>query len=153
RGRLIATGDRVYSIDARTGEVLRYWPDAGAGFQGYGRGLLAGDYIYWPTKTEIHVLEQSTGLQADRGPIALQEAYGVGGGNLAVGDGSLVVAQEDRLVILCQNSRLIERYREAIAAAPEDPRNYLRLAGVAEAVGELELALESLDSARSLAGP
>lgn len=153
KGRLIATGDRVWSLDARTGEVLRYWPDAGSGFQGFGRGLLAGDFIYWPTKTEIHVLEQATGLQADRGPIALQQAYGVGGGNLAVGDGYLVVAQEDRLVVLYQNTRLIDRYREVIAAAPGKADNYLRLARVAEAVGQLDLALESLEGAIARASP
>ena len=52
-------------------------------------------------------------------PIKLQESFQTTGGNLAVGDGYLIVAQADRLVVFCQNSRLIQRYREEIARAPE----------------------------------
>jgi hypothetical protein len=36
------------------------------------------------------------------------------GGNLAVGDGLLIVAHADKPVVYCQTSRLIRRYREAI---------------------------------------
>lgn len=144
-GRLIATGNRVWSLDVKTGKVLTYWPEGGAGFPGYGRGVLAGDAIYWPTKDTIHVLDLATGLKSDRGPIALQQAFGTGGGNLAVGDGYLVVAQEDALVVFCQNSRLIDRFKEAIAASPNEASNYMRLARVAEATGADELALSSLE--------
>lgn len=144
RGRLIATGNRVWSLDVKTGKVLAYWPEGGAGFPGYGRGVLAGDAIYWPTRDTIHVLDLATGLKSDRGPIALQQAFGTGGGNLAVGDGYLVVAQEDALVVFCQNSRLIDRFKEAIAAAPDEASNYMRLARVAEATGADDLALSSL---------
>ena len=35
-------------------------------------------------------------------------------------------------MVFCQNSRLIERYRQQIAAAPEDAANYFRLARAAE---------------------
>jgi outer membrane protein assembly factor BamB/tetratricopeptide (TPR) repeat protein len=152
-GRLIATGNRVWSLDAATGKVLIYWPQGGAGFPGYGRGVLAGGAIYWPTRETIHVLDLATGLKADRGPIALQQAFGTGGGNLAVGDGYLVVAQEDALVVFCQNSRLIHRFKEAIAAAPGDAANYMRLARVAEATGDDELALSSLDGVLAHAKP
>ncbi len=75
--------------------------------------MLAGDKIYWPTRTEIHVLDQATGLPAEP-PIKLQESFQTTGGNLAVGDGYLIVAQTDRMVVFCQNSRLIQRYREEI---------------------------------------
>ena len=93
-------------------------PTAATAYEGYGRGLLAGDKIYWPTRTEIHVLDQATGLPAEP-PIKLQETFQTTGGNLAVGDGYLIVAQADALVVFCQNSRLIERYRDEIARAPE----------------------------------
>jgi outer membrane protein assembly factor BamB/tetratricopeptide (TPR) repeat protein len=148
QGRIIATGNRVWSFDARTGKLLRYWPEGGAGFQGFGRGVLAGRYVYWPTRSEIHVLDQATGLKADDAePIPLQAGFGVTGGNLAVGDGYLVVAGEDSLVVFCQNRRLIDRYREAIAAAPDRADNYVRLARVAEASGDDDLALSTLDQA------
>lgn len=152
KGHLIATGDRVLWFDVRTGKLAHSWPDAATNVQGFGRGLLAGDRVYWPTRTEIHVLDQATGLRADP-PIRLEASYGVQGGNLAVGDGYLVVAAADSMVVFCQNSRLIERYRDEIARAPEDALNYFRLAQAAEAVGRLDLALDSLGLALPRARP
>lgn len=152
KGKLFATGNHVWTIDVKNGQVLNRWPDNGQGFDGYGRGLLAGEQVYWPTRTEIHVLDQSTGLRS-RPPIKLGEAFQTTGGNLAVGDGYLVVAQADALVVYCQNSRLIERYREQIAMAPEQAIYHARLAQVAEATGDLTLALESLEQARTRVKP
>ncbi len=146
KGQLIATGDRVHWFDVKTGQQTHVFPDKPQVATGYGRGLLAGDRIYWPTKTEIHILDQASGLRADA-PIRLDQAYGVEGGNLAVGDGYLVVAQANSMVVFCQNSRLIERYRDEIARDPEDALNYFRLAQAAEATGRDDLALESLDLA------
>ena len=146
KGNLIATGDRVLWFDAKTGRLVHAWPDNAQAVQGFGRGILAGDRIYWPTKTEIHVLDQSSGLKADA-PIKLQETYQCEGGNLAVGDGYLIVAQANALVVFCQNSRLIDRYRDEIAKAPDQPSNYYRLAQAAEAIGRDDVALTSLDAA------
>jgi cellulose synthase operon protein C len=146
KGRLIATGDRVLLFDVKTGKLVHTWPDSGRGYEGYGRGLLAGDRIYWPTKAEIHILDQVTGLRTDP-PIKLQETFLTTGGNLVVGDGYLIIAQPDKLVVFCQNSRLIQRYRDEIAHAPEQASNYYRLARAAEATGQDELALESLERA------
>ncbi len=144
KGKVVATGDRVLLFDVKTGALVRAWPDGGQSPQGFGRGILAGERIYWPTKTEIHVLDQETGLIADP-PIRLQEKFQTGGGNLAVGDGFLVVAQSDSLVVFCQLSRLIERYRDEIAKAPEKASNYYRMAQAAEASGLDDLALSSFE--------
>lgn len=141
--RLVATGDRVLLFDVKTGKPAGQWPDSGHAFEGFGRGLLAGDRIYWPTRGEIHILDQKTGLVADR-PIKLQDAYQTTGGNLAVGDGYLIVAQAEALIVFCQNSRLIQRYREEIAQNPEHASSFFRLAQAAEATGRDDLALESL---------
>lgn len=146
KGRLIATGDRVLLFDVKTGKLLHSWPDSGHGFEGYGRGLLAGDKIYWPTRNEIHVLFQETGLRSDP-PIRLQETFQESGGNLAVGDGYLIVAQERKLVVFCQNRRLMQRYREEIARAPDQAAPYYRLGQAAEATGADEVALASLETA------
>lgn len=153
KGRLFATGNWVWTIDVKTGKVIRYWPEAGAGYEGHGRGILAGDCVYWPTKNEIHVLDQATGTRSDRGPIPLRSAFGIGGGNLSVGDGYLVVSNENSLVVFCQNSRLIQRYRDEIAKAPDRAENYVLLARVAEAVGEDIEALNALNSAIAKARP
>ncbi len=141
KGRLVATGNRVLLFDVTNGKLLHAWPDSGKSLEGYGRGLLAGDSIYWPTQNEIQVLDQRTGLRADV-PIKLQETYHTKGGNLIAGDGYLIVAQSDGLVVFCQNSRLVERYREEIARAPDEGANYFRLARAAEAIGQDQVALE-----------
>lgn len=151
KGRLVATGDRVLLFDVRDGRLLHAWPDAG-GREGFGRGLLAGGRIYWPTRTEIHVLDQATATIAAP-PIRLAETYRTTGGNLVAGDGYLIVAQNDALMVFCQNSRLIERYRERIANRPDDAESHYRLARAAEAGGDAELALASYDTAARLARP
>ncbi|SIO67289.1 Outer membrane protein assembly factor BamB, contains PQQ-like beta-propeller repeat [Singulisphaera sp. GP187] len=152
KGRLIATGDRVLLFDVKTGKLINTWPDSGHSYEGYGRGVLAGDRIYWPTKNEIHILDQASGLRADPS-IKLQASYQTSGGNLAVGDGYLIVAQTDALVAFCQNSRLIQRYRDAIARAPDQAGNYFRLAQAAEATNQDELAIESFAMTLSKARP
>jgi len=152
KGRLIATGDRVLLFDVKDGKLLRSWPDTGQGYEGYGRGLLAGDKIYWPTRNEIHVLDQATALRSEP-PIKLQEAYQETGGNLAAGDGYLVVAQEGRLVVFCQNRRLIQRYRDEIAREPEKASSHYWMAQAAEATGQDVLALQGLADALKWARP
>ncbi len=152
QGKLVATGDRVLFFSIKTGKLVHSWPDARQGFEGYGRGVLAGDKIYWPTRNEIHVLDQATGLRSEP-PIKLQETYQQTGGNLAVGDGYLVVAQADKLVVFCQNRRLIQRYREEIARHPDQAGPYFRLARAAEAIGDDSLALESLSTTLERARP
>jgi outer membrane protein assembly factor BamB len=144
KGHLVATGDRVLLYDVKTGKLAHAWPDNAAATQGFGRGILAGDRIYWPTRTEIHVLDASTGLKSEP-PIKLQETYQCEGGNLAVGDGYLVVAQATSLVVFCQNSRLIDRYREEIARSPDQAANYYLLAQAAAAIGRDDEAIAALD--------
>jgi outer membrane protein assembly factor BamB len=138
---LVATGKSVLLLHVEDGRVAHVWPDSSKSLEGYGRGLLAGDLIYWPTQNEIQVLDQRTGLRAQP-PIKLVETYHTKGGNLVAGDGYLIVAQENGLVVFCQNSRLIERYKEEIARMPEQARSYFRLARAAEAIGRDPLALE-----------
>ncbi|WP_435016666.1 PQQ-binding-like beta-propeller repeat protein [Tundrisphaera sp. TA3] len=153
KGHLVATGDRVLLFDAKTGKMARSWPDSNQATQGFGRGLLAGDRIYWPTRSEIHVLDPETGLRPEPS-IKLRESFQCeGGGNLAVGDGYLVVAQANALIVFCQTSRLIERFKVEIARSPEKASNYYLLARAAEATGRDEEALASLEMVPSRARP
>ena len=147
KGRLVATGNRVLLFDVQQGKLVSTWPDTGnKSLEGFGRGLLAGDLIYWPTQSEIQVLDQRTGLKVQP-PIKLKETFRQGGGNLAAGDGYLIVGQADGLVVFCQNSRLIDRYRDEIVRAPDRATNYYRLARAAEAIGRDEIALDSYEVA------
>ena len=116
KGHLFATGDRVWTIEAATGKIIRSWPDTGSGYEAAGRGLLAGNYLYWPTVNEIHILDQKTGLRSERGSIRLRERFQTSGGNLVLGDGFLAVAGTDNLSVFTQNTRLIRRYEQLIAA-------------------------------------
>lgn len=149
-GKLIATGDFVWTIDARTGVLTSQWPDQKTSERGYGRGLIAGGEVYWPTRDRIYPLSIATGRPAARPPIELREAFHKGGGNLVAADGYLIVAERDKLVVYCQNSRLIQKYRELIAARPEDATLRVRLARAAEATGDDAEALAALTEAARL---
>ena len=93
-----------------------------------------GNRIYWPTKDQDRDPRPGHRLRAEP-PIKLMEIYQTTGGNLVAGDGYLIVAQPDALVVFCQNSRLIERYRDEIARNPDRAATHYRLARAAEAVG------------------
>jgi hypothetical protein len=95
-GNLIASGRRLYWLDARTGRQQAVFPGQDErSLRGFGRGVLAGDVVYWPTREQILVMDQA-GLRPRRQPIDLR-ALGLTGGNLVVADGVLLVAGEDRL--------------------------------------------------------
>jgi outer membrane protein assembly factor BamB len=95
---LIASGDRISSLDILSGRVNWTWPESGrAGIRGMGRGLIAGSEIFWPTRTAIYVLDPKNGSQT-RSPISLTPL--AGGANLAASRGRLVVAGYDKLMVL-----------------------------------------------------
>ena len=147
KGHLIATGDHVYRLDVQTGKLTR-WPDTPRGFDGFGRGVLAGESIYVPTKTEIKVIDQATGMpRVDQEPIKLRDRFGTTGGNLVIGNGYLIVAQADALVVFCTNSLLMKRYQQEIVRAAERALNYFRLAEAARSAGDDEIALDALQNA------
>ncbi len=59
---LIAGGRKLYWISLRDedrGRVKHVWPD-GAERPGYGRGVLAGDSVLWPTRDNLYIFDQQT---------------------------------------------------------------------------------------------
>jgi outer membrane protein assembly factor BamB/tetratricopeptide (TPR) repeat protein len=150
KNRLIATGNRVLAIDIATGKVAWYWPENTA--KGHGRGLLAGDYVYWPTLNEIHVLDQETGRKVQPS-VALFERLGVKGGNMAVGNDCLILAQADRLLAIYPYRRLIRRIRNELAENPESAELHFRLAYAAMSNHDLPLASEHFRLAVANARP
>ncbi|HEX7449570.1 MAG TPA: PQQ-binding-like beta-propeller repeat protein [Pirellulales bacterium] len=96
-GRLIASGDKLWSIDVLTGKITRDpFPVQGLP-KGLGRGVLVGDKVYWPTWDKIYVFDQKSGRQEQ--PIDLA-SRGATGGNLLVADGLLLIATHDKLMAL-----------------------------------------------------
>ena len=90
QGRLLASGDRLWWIDADSGKLLRVWPQQGSGI-GLGRGTLVDGYVYFPVRGRdqglIFVFDAASGRQTGP-PIRLPAASG----NLVVAQGYLIVA-------------------------------------------------------------
>ncbi len=98
-GNLIASGDHLWWIDVASGKIAGHWPDQSP--HGYGRGILAGDKIFWPTRDALYVFRQAVapGGRAvlARDPIPLADARKAGGGNLVISRGVLLIAAADKL--------------------------------------------------------
>jgi outer membrane protein assembly factor BamB len=95
---LIASGERIAALDISSGHVEWAWPESDrAGIRGMGRGVVAGNEIFWPTRTEIIAIDPKTGAQS-RPPISLSPL--VGGANLVASQGRLIVAGYDKLFML-----------------------------------------------------
>jgi outer membrane protein assembly factor BamB len=97
RRNLIVSGNRLWALDLHSGKTRFAWPDSEhAGIRGMGRGLVAGDEIFWPTRKEIYVIHGVTGAQS-RQPIPLGGVSDCGA-NLAAANGRLIVAGYDKLM-------------------------------------------------------
>jgi outer membrane protein assembly factor BamB len=125
-GNLLASGDSLWWIDARQGKVQKRWP--GTSPLGYGRGILVGDQVVWPTRDALYVFDQEIGEQpaavAARDPIPLADQRDAGGGNLVASGDVLVIAASDRLYGFRQAGRA-PATKAAAAGAPGggDARN------------------------------
>lgn len=149
-GKLIASGTYVFAIDVASGKRVWQWPET-QGVQPYGRGLLAGDHVYVPEKTNVHVIDRTTGMPA-KPPIAVAEVHGQLSGNLAVADDYLVMAGK-RLTVYCQYEALIRRFRQEITARPKAAEAHFKLAHALDATGAWPDAVAEYRASFQLAGP
>jgi hypothetical protein len=94
--QLIAGGGKLYWIDLAHGHIRHVWPD-GPEKPGYGRGVLAGNSVLWPTRQKIYVFAQKTAKPLKVIDLA---ALGLTGGNLVVAGDRLLVATATELVAL-----------------------------------------------------
>jgi hypothetical protein len=93
---LIASGSRLAWIDVQTGEIKAHFPaQTDSKLRGYGRGTLAGNQVYWPTRDQIYVFDQR-GPQQTRQPIELAP-LGLTGGNLVISRDVLLIAAADQM--------------------------------------------------------
>ncbi|HMC10612.1 MAG TPA: PQQ-binding-like beta-propeller repeat protein, partial [Pirellulaceae bacterium] len=106
----LASGDSLYWIDAHTGRLLAQFPRGKLGAEqaapsprGFGRGTLADNHVWWPTREAIVVFEAKP-IATDFGwqprlvreiPLAPPQ---ITGGNLVMADGVLLIANGDKLV-------------------------------------------------------
>jgi len=96
---LVAGGERLYFIglsEPVQGRVRRVWPEGNERL-GYGRGILAGGSVWWPTRGKIFRLSLATGLPEKVFDLAPR---GVEGGNLLVAGGRLLLATSSELIAM-----------------------------------------------------
>ncbi len=110
KGNLLASGDALWWIDARQGKVLKRWPDTSP--RGYGRGVLMGDQVVWPTAGELYIFDQDATRPMLRDPIPLAER-GAAGGNLLAAGSRLFIAAPDKIFGFVQQGQALP------AEAPE----------------------------------
>lgn len=109
-GHVLASGRSLSWIDVGTGQVRCQFPPAGtptrgaarSGPQGYGRGLLAGSQVWWPTRDRLLVFHAAPEATPQGWhPRAVRQidlaSHGATGGNLAAAGGMLFIAGPDRL--------------------------------------------------------
>ncbi len=103
-GQLIASGDRLYwfSIE-QEGKLVARWPE-GDSPRGFGRGVLSGDRVLWPTRESIYIFNQADHRWTGEIPLAdhrrAVDGSNLNGGNLMVIDDMLFIAESDKLVAL-----------------------------------------------------
>ena len=96
---LIAAGHKLYWIALAPpdeGKVKAVWPD-GPEKLGYGRGTLAGDCVWWPTRERIYVFSLHTARPVKQ---ILLPPLGLRGGNLVMTPECLLVASGTTLAAL-----------------------------------------------------
>ncbi|HYT95107.1 MAG TPA: PQQ-binding-like beta-propeller repeat protein [Gemmataceae bacterium] len=104
KGRLLfTTMNGVRALAAADGGDTRGWRQPGVGrLASYGRGLLAGGWVFWPTrdaKLPCRALNQENGTQEQGGQMAdPTRLRRLAPGNMAFGNGCLVVAGVEELV-------------------------------------------------------
>jgi len=116
--RLLVSGDVLYWLDRYTGRLRGQFPGvtkavpghARPSPRGWGRGVLAGSHVYWPTRNTIYVFDQQTVYRHQRWqPVLVREIplgpRGASGGNLVIAQDVLLVATADRLIAFNQTGK------------------------------------------------
>lgn len=124
QGHVLASGDHLYWINVVSGQLDYQFPaprHPRQGFsasspRGYGRGVLAGDAVYWPTYDKIYVFRQGSNQQI-RQPVELG-TMGLTGGNLVLHRGTLLIAAAGELVALNESGHWVTAEAPASTDAP-----------------------------------
>jgi outer membrane protein assembly factor BamB len=96
-GRVLVAANQLFGLEVDTGEIAWSVGNESPDSRTRGRCALSANGLLWPRDSEILVVEPRSGRRLREIPLA--EIQRAGGGNLAVADGFLVVAQTDRLLV------------------------------------------------------
>jgi outer membrane protein assembly factor BamB len=149
RGKLIFTTvtprKSIRALDLANGNPLRTWckPDDDIDLPAFGRGLVVGEYVFWPTRNGLHV------LSVEDAELLFFDANIRG--NLAAANGCLVVAGIKELSAYVPPGRLLEQRRQDAAERPSSAGRRFRLAEAEADAGLATQALKDFAQAESLA--
>ncbi|MDX1966983.1 MAG: PQQ-binding-like beta-propeller repeat protein [Planctomycetaceae bacterium] len=129
-GCLVAAGASLWGLDAETGGVRWSVRPGDPELQGYGRGWIAGEAVYWPSQAAIQVVDPGTGALLREKPLMTPDVQRMGGHLVQTG-GVLLVASHNRLSAYGEYGRLREATENWLSQSPEDLRGRLRLAELA----------------------
>jgi outer membrane protein assembly factor BamB len=123
-GRLIFTTPKgIRAVRAADGDDTGGWvmpePIGSDGLPSYGRGFLAGEYVFWPTTSGVKVLSQEDGqvpIELIPGPLEVRGRLEPG--NLAYAGGILAVADQSELRVYLRASRVKSEPPDVPAAVP-----------------------------------
>jgi len=142
RGRLLFSERsclRAFGVD----NGLESWRFSGEA--GLGRGLMAGDDVFWPTRDAVRVLSHSDQQQLD--PTQVRQ---IDAGNMACADGSLVVAGAAHLTGYVAPRRLLGQLQGDAAQPGATAWTFYRLAQAEADAGQLTSALPHFARAAGL---
>lgn len=146
--QLVLTGNHLWILNATTGNRIYpqlFQPGRHPEFDGYGRGLIAGEEIYWPTRSKIEV--------RNRVGQRTQQPEPCSGGNLAIAGEMLIVAEPRRLVAYSDFARVRKTQTRLLSENPKAALPRWRLGQVSEATGDLPQALALYEQTLDLATP
>jgi outer membrane protein assembly factor BamB len=165
KGKLIVTtakADRwpagIRALEADTGADMRRWiqPEDGSGVLSYGRGLLAGEWVFWPIirntaagqQRELLILNQEDGQPA----IDATQFWQVRAGNMAFGNDCLAVADDEYLSVFVPPARLLQLRENQAKKSGSATATYLWAVALCD-TGRSSEALEAFAQASKLARP
>lgn len=100
--KLIVSGNHLTALQTRTGDIAWTLGGETPEVAGYGRGLIVGDVIYWPTRENLLLVEHATGhVRVNK---ALREIHGQHGGHLLLSGGYLLISQPGHLAAFTEFS-------------------------------------------------
>lgn len=109
-GRLIASGNSLWAFHTDTGQLDWSVRQVEPEDYGYGRGWLAGEAVFWPTRRALLVISQRTGQVLREHPLTFPHHHRTGG-NVVIAQDRLLIASADRLTV----------YGEGAAPSPTNP--------------------------------
>jgi outer membrane protein assembly factor BamB len=126
-GVLFVSGESLWGLNLASGQVVWHVGFTDPSSYGFGRGILAGNVVYWPTREDIYVVDQATGRLRRRIPLLAR--YVESGGNLVLAGDFLAVAQSRRIVVFGPNAGPPLRKKQPVPATLTRRDKIERLAG------------------------